>query len=89
MIAVRRVRVWEVLGRQLRSALLLLLVVTATLSFFVGDRTDAVIIGVILVASVGLGFVNEYRAESPPRRCTLRFDMRRSSVVTVAPRPST
>ena len=62
-IAVRRVRVWEVLGRQLRSALLLLLVVTATLSFFVGDRTDAVIIGVILVASVGLGFVNEYRAE--------------------------
>ena len=63
LIAVRRVRVWEVLGRQLRSALLLLLVVTATLSFFVGDRTDAVIIGVILVASVGLGFVNEYRAE--------------------------
>ena len=63
LIAVRRVRVWEVLGRQLRSALLLLLVVTAAVSFFVGDRTDAVIIGVILVASVGLGFVNEYRAE--------------------------
>ncbi len=63
VIAVRRVRVWEVLGRQFRSALLLLLVVTATLSFFVGDRTDAVIIGIILVASIGLGFVNEYRAE--------------------------
>src|ERR1039457_481208 len=63
VIAVRRVRVWEVLARQLRSALLLLLVVTATVSFFVGDRTDATIIGVILVASVGLGFVNEYRAE--------------------------
>jgi Mg2+-importing ATPase len=56
-------RWWVVLGRQLRSALLLLLVVTATVSFFVGDRSDAVIIGVILVASVGLGFVNEYRAE--------------------------
>ncbi|HXY94097.1 MAG TPA: magnesium-translocating P-type ATPase [Acidimicrobiia bacterium] len=63
VIAVHRVRVWEVLGRQLRSALLLLLVVTAAVSFFVGDRTDAVIIGVILVASVGLGFANEYRAE--------------------------
>ena len=62
VIAVRRVRVWEVLTRQLRSALLLLLVVTAMVSFFVGDRTDATIIGVILVASVGLGFVNEYRA---------------------------
>lgn len=56
-------RWWSVLGRQLRSALLLLLVVTAALSFFVGDRSDAVIISVILVASVGLGFVNEYRAE--------------------------
>jgi Mg2+-importing ATPase len=63
VIAVHRVRAWEILGRQLRSALLLLLVVTAAVSFFVGDRTDAVIIGVILVASVGLGFVNEYRAE--------------------------
>jgi P-type Mg2+ transporter len=63
VIAVRRVRVWEVLARQLRSALLLLLVVTAAVSFFVGDRTDATIIGAILVASVGLGFVNEYRAE--------------------------
>jgi Mg2+-importing ATPase len=63
VIAVRRVGVLAILARQLRSALLLLLVVTATVSFFVGDRTDATIIGVILVASVGLGFVNEYRAE--------------------------
>jgi Mg2+-importing ATPase len=31
-------------------------------SFFVGERTDAVIIGIILAASVGLGFLNEYRA---------------------------
>jgi len=52
-----------VLGRQLRSALLLLLAGTAVLSYFLGDSTQAVIIGVILVASVGLGFTNEYRAE--------------------------
>lgn len=58
-----QVRAWAVLGRQLRSALLVLLVVTATISFFLGDRTDAVIIGLILAASIGLGFVNEYRAE--------------------------
>jgi Mg2+-importing ATPase len=63
LIAVHRVRPWEVLRRQLRSALLLLLVVTAAISFFVGDRTDAAIIGLILVVSVGLGFINEYRAE--------------------------
>ena len=58
-----RARAWTVLQRQLRSPLLLLLVVTAGVSFGVGDRTDAVIIATILAVSVGLGFVNEYRAE--------------------------
>jgi magnesium-transporting ATPase (P-type) len=52
-----------VLGRQLRSAVLGLLAVTAVVSFFLGDSTQAIIIGVILAASIGLGFVNEYRAE--------------------------
>jgi Mg2+-importing ATPase len=56
-------RALGVLGRQLRSPLLLLLAVTAGISYFVGDRTDAVIIGTILMASVLMGFVNEYRAE--------------------------
>ena len=56
-------RPWVVLGRQLASPLLVLLLVTALVSFVVGERTDAVIIGLILAASVGLGFVNEYRAE--------------------------
>ena len=51
----------RLLARQLRSPLLLLLAVTATLSFFLSDRSDAIIIGLILVLSVGLGFVNEYR----------------------------
>jgi P-type Mg2+ transporter len=58
-----RARALPVLGRQLRSPLLMLLAVTALASFFVGERSDALIIGVILLASVGLGFVNEYRAE--------------------------
>lgn len=52
-----------ILGRQLRSALLILLAGTAALSFFLGDSTQAIIIGVILAASIGLGFFNEYRAE--------------------------
>ncbi|WP_037070109.1 magnesium-translocating P-type ATPase [Pseudonocardia acaciae] len=58
-----RARPLAVLVRQLRSALLVLLLVTAVVSYFLGEHTDAVIITVILVASVGLGFVNEYRAE--------------------------
>ncbi len=57
-----RARGLLVLGRQLRSPLLILLAVTAAASYFVGERSDALIIGVILAASVGLGFVNEYRA---------------------------
>jgi Mg2+-importing ATPase len=58
-----RVSAWEVLRRQLNNAVLALLAVTAVLSFFLGDGTQATIIGVILAVSVGLGFVNEYRAE--------------------------
>jgi Mg2+-importing ATPase len=52
-----------VLLRQLRSPLLFLLAVTAIVSYFVGERSDAVIIGTIVTLSVGLGFANEYRAE--------------------------
>jgi Mg2+-importing ATPase len=58
-----RARGLAVLARQLRSPLLVLLAVTAAASFFVGERSDALIIATILAASVGLGFVNEYRAE--------------------------
>ena len=58
-----RVSAIAVLGRQLRNAVLILLAATAVVSFFLGDSTQAIIIGVILVASIGLGFVNEYRAE--------------------------
>ena len=54
---------WRVLGRQLNSPVLILLAVTAVASFFLGQRTDTIVIGVILLASVGLGFANEYRAE--------------------------
>jgi Mg2+-importing ATPase len=58
-----RARALGVLARQLKSSVLVLLLVTGTASFFLGQRTEAVIIGVILSASIGLGFVNEYRAE--------------------------
>jgi P-type Mg2+ transporter len=58
-----RVSAIAVLGSQLRNAVLILLATTAVVSFFLGDGTQAIIIGVILAASIGLGFVNEYRAE--------------------------
>ena len=62
-VRTHHVRTWEVLVRQVRSPLLMLLAATAVASFFLGQRNDAVIIGAILGLSVGLGFLNEYRAE--------------------------
>ena len=47
---------------QLRNPLLLLLLGAAAVSALTGDPTDAVIIFAIVLLSVGLGFVNEYRA---------------------------
>jgi len=71
-----RARRLVVLGRQLRSPLLLLLAFTAVASYFVGERSDALIIGVILAASVGLGFVNEYRAAKDQRNKSPSADCR-------------
>ncbi len=62
-VRTHRVSAIAVLGRQLRSAVLGLLAATAVLSFFLGDSKQAIIIGIILAVSIGLGFVNEYRAE--------------------------
>ncbi|MEN2738718.1 magnesium-translocating P-type ATPase [Microbacterium sp. X-17] len=63
VLRVHRARPWRVLGRQLKSPILILLFVTAAVSMFLGEAADAIIIGVILLASIGLGFVNEFRAE--------------------------
>lgn len=62
-VSSHKARFWPVLWHQLRSPLLALLLTAALASYFVGERSDAVIIGVIVALSVGLGFVNEYRAE--------------------------
>ena len=51
------------LSHQLNNAVLMLLAGTALLSAFLGDTAQSAIIGAILLVSVGLGFVNEYRAE--------------------------
>ena len=62
-VRTHRVSGFAVLRRQLNNAVLGLLAATAVLSFFLGDSTQAIIICAILLVSIGLGFVNEYRAE--------------------------
>jgi Mg2+-importing ATPase len=62
-VSSHKARLFPVLWHQLRSPLLALLLAAALASYFVGERADAIIIGVIVALSVGLGFANEYRAE--------------------------
>ncbi|GAP55604.1 calcium-transporting ATPase type 2C member 2, partial [Arthrobacter sp. Hiyo6] len=62
-VRTHRASAWSVLIRQLGSPILILLLITAGLSLFLGDATNSIVIGVILLVSVGLGFTNEFRAE--------------------------
>jgi Mg2+-importing ATPase len=54
----------DIAVRQFKNPFLILLATTAALSLVLGDRSDALIILAIVVLSVGLSFVNEYRSES-------------------------
>ncbi len=78
-VSSHRARLGPVLWHQVKSPLLVLLFVAAVASYFVGEKSDAVIIGVILALSVGLGFVNEYRAEKAAE--ALHSQIRHESVV--------
>jgi Mg2+-importing ATPase len=62
-VRTHRASAWAVLGRQLGSPILILVIITAGVSLFLAEATNAVVIGVILLVSVGLGFGNEFRAE--------------------------
>lgn len=62
-VRTHRANGWAVLGRQFAGPILILLLITAGLSLILGDVTNSIVIGAILLVSVGLGFSNEYRAE--------------------------
>ena len=64
VLATHQVRAVAVLFRQVRNPILILLLGAALVSGLTGGGTNAVIIAVIVALSVGLGFVNEYRAEA-------------------------
>jgi Mg2+-importing ATPase len=63
VLASHRVTALGVLGRQLRNPLLILLLAAAGVSAATGDPANGAIIAAIVVLSVGLGFINEYRSE--------------------------
>jgi Mg2+-importing ATPase len=85
-VSSHKARFWPVLWHQLRSPLLALLLSAALASYLVGEKSDAIIIGVIVALSVGLGFVNEYRAEKAAE--ALHDQIHHETVVTRDGKPA-
>jgi Ca2+-transporting ATPase len=54
---------WALLARQFANTMILVLAAAAVVTLAIGDRTDTVVIGVIVVLNALVGFVQEYRAE--------------------------
>ena len=61
--ATRGISPWEILLEQFKNVLIIILLVAAALSVFLGHGIEAVAIAVIVLFAVLLGFVQEYRAE--------------------------
>lgn len=73
--------------RQFKSPLLLLLIGASLVSALLGDPSDAIIIGVIVALSAGLGFAHEFRAARAAE--TLRDQIQHTAVVRRSGRPVT
>ncbi|MEK9164337.1 MAG: cation-transporting P-type ATPase, partial [Chloroflexota bacterium] len=61
--AAHRISPWALLFEQFKNVLIVILLVATALSAFLGHGTEAIAIAVIVLFAVGLGFVQEYRAE--------------------------
>ncbi|HEV7842601.1 MAG TPA: cation-transporting P-type ATPase, partial [Pyrinomonadaceae bacterium] len=61
--AAYRVTPWHILFEQFKNVLIIILLIATALSFFLGHSLEAIAIAVIVLFAVGLGFVQEYRAE--------------------------
>ncbi|WP_298864352.1 cation-transporting P-type ATPase [uncultured Sulfitobacter sp.] len=62
--AVAQVGPFRVLLRQFTSFLVLILIVAAGVALALGERVDAITIGLVVVLNAGLGFVQEWKAET-------------------------
>ncbi len=55
--------VWQMLFDQLTDFMILILIVVAIISGFLGDLTDTIIILAIIILNATVGFIQEYRSE--------------------------
>lgn len=77
----------KILLNQFHYPLLILLIGTAVVSAFVGEKTDAIIILTIIAMSVGLGFANEYRSARSVEE--LHWQLRHKALTLRDPKPVT
>lgn len=54
---------WRILWEQLTAVMVVILIISAVISAFLGDYKDAIAIAAIVVLNAVLGFTQEYRAE--------------------------
>jgi len=61
--ALSRSSAWRTLAAQFKNVLVVILLIATALSGVLGHGLEAVVIAVIVLFAVGLGFIQEYRAE--------------------------
>ncbi|MFZ3079638.1 MAG: cation-translocating P-type ATPase [Bellilinea sp.] len=54
---------WKILWEQVTEVMVLILIIAAGISFFLGENLDAIVILVIVILNAILGFTQEYKAE--------------------------
>ena len=55
---------WKILWEQFTGLMVLILIVAAVISGILGEKTDVIVIMIIVVLNAALGFTQEYRARS-------------------------
>ncbi len=61
--AVKRTSAWKILLEQFKNILILILLIATAISLVLGHGVESIAIAVIVLFAVGLGFIQEYRAE--------------------------
>lgn len=61
--AVKRTSAWKILLEQFKNILIVILLIATAISLFLGHGVESIAIAVIVLFAVGLGFIQEYRAE--------------------------
>ena len=54
---------WRILAEQFKNLLIIILLIAVTLSAFLGEVLESIVIGVIVLFAIVLGFAQEFRAE--------------------------